>query len=219
MIMVSPEAKKRKERFLANKKQFEGNYYAMQKAEYEKDHTVYFLEDGTITCITKEEITPKKEWKSFIFSKDQVKILDGKNLDLYRVSQNPDDENTYHIELRPIESLYVRNEDTFVQLIEYSKDRSYNIKVGFKNNKFFVQASAKTKNKYKGKDLNTITAKGHKELVFYFTSVNDPHFMIFFVKVPLKDLIEKGTYAVDTPKDLDRCSVYTLQIFDKYVRT
>jgi len=93
MIMVSPEAKKRKERFLANKKQFEGNYYAMQKAEYEKDHTVYFLEDGTITCITKEEITPKKEWKSFIFSKDQVKILDGKNLDLYRVSQNPDDEN------------------------------------------------------------------------------------------------------------------------------
>ena len=217
--MVSPEAKKRKERFLANKKQFEGNYYAMQKAEYEKDHTVYFLEDGTITCITKEEITPKKEWKSFIFSKDQVKILDGKNLDLYRVSQNPDDENTYHIELRPIESLYVRNEDTFVQLIEYSKDRSYNIKVGFKNNKFFVQASAKTKNKYKGKDLNTITAKGHKELVFYFTSVNDPHFMIFFIKVKLSDLIKEGTVYTDAPKDLDRCSVYTLEIFDKYVRT
>ena len=138
---------------------------------------------------------------------------------MYRVSQNPDDENTYHIELRPIESLYVRNEDTFVQLIEYSKDRSYNIKVGFKNNKFFVQASAKTKNKYKGKDLNTITAKGHKELVFYFTSVNDPHFMIFFIKVKLSDLIKEGTIYTDTPKDLDRCSVYTLEIFDKYVRT
>ena len=35
----------------------------------------------------------------------------------------------------------------------------------------------------------------------------------------IKDLIKDGSYAVDTPKDLDRCSVYTLQIFDKYVRT
>lgn len=217
--MVSPEALKRKKRFLENKDKFEGNYYAMQKAEYEKDHTVYFLQDGTITCITKEEIEPKKEWKSYVFSKQQVSILDGKNLDLYRVAQNPDDENTYHIELRPIESLYVRNEDAFVQLIEYDKSRSYNIKVGFKNNKFFVQASAKTKNKYKGKDLNTITAKGHKELVFYFTSVNDPHFMIFVVKVKLHELIKEGIVYTDTPKDLDRCSVYTLELFDKYVRT
>lgn len=217
--MVSPEALKRKQKFLKNKEQFEGNYYAMQKAEYEKDHTVYFLADGTITCITKEQIEPKKEWKSYVFSNDQVSILDGKNLDLYRVIQNPDDENTYHIELRPIESLYVRNEDAFVQLIEYSKSRAYNIKVGFKNNKFFVQASAKTKSKYKDKDLNTITAKGHKNLVFYFTSVNDPHFMIFVVKVKLHELIKEGIVYTDTPKDLDRCSVYTMELFDKYVRT
>ena len=217
--MALSKAEERRQRFLENKEKFEGNYYAMQKAEFEKDYTVYFLNDGTITCITKEEVEPKKEWKSYTFSRDQVKILDGKNLDLYRVSANPDDENTYHIELRPIESLYVRNEDAFVQLIEYDKSRSYNIKVGFKAGKFNITASAKTKNKYKGKDLNTITAKGHKELVFYFTSVNDPHFMIYYIKVPLKDLIEDGSYAVDTPKDLDRCSVYTLQIFDKYVRT
>ena len=128
--MASSEAEARRQRFLANKEKFEGNYYAMQKAEYEKDHTVYFLEDGTITCITKEEIEPKKEWKSYIFTREQITILDGKNLDQYRVATNPDDENTYHIELKPIESLYVRNEDAFVQLIEYSKTRSYNIKVG-----------------------------------------------------------------------------------------
>jgi len=217
--MALSKAEERRQRFLANKEKFEGNYYAMQKAEYEKDHTVYFLEDGTITCVTKEEVEPKKEWKSYVFTRDQITILDGKNLDQYRVATNPDDENTYHIELKPIESLYVRNEDAFVQLIEYSKTRSYNIKVGFKNSKFVVTASAKTKNKYKGKDLNTITAKGHKELVFYFTSVNDPHFMIFFVKVSLKDLIKEGSVTTDTPKDLDRCSVYTLEIFDKYVRT
>ena len=113
----------------------------------------------------------------------------------------------------------MRNEDAFVQLIEYSKSRSYNIKVEFKNKNFIVTASAKTKNKYKGKDLERITAKGHKDLLFYFTSVNDPHFMIFFIKISLKELIEKGSVKTETPKDLDRCSVYTLQIFDKYVRT
>ena len=217
--MALSKAEERRQRFLANKEKFEGNYYAMQKAEYEKDHTVYFLDDGTITCVTKEQIEPKKEWKSYTFTKEQITILDGKNLDLYRVSANPDDENTYHIELRPIESLYVRNEDAFVQLIEYDKSRSYNIKVEFKNKNFIVTASAKTKKKYKGKDLKSITAKGHKDLIFYFTSVNDPHFMIFFIKISLQELIENGSVKTETPKDLDRCSVYTLQIFDKYVRT
>ena len=214
------QADLRRQRFLENKKKFDGNYYAMMKAEYEKDYTVYFLEDGTIMSVTKEDnIDVKKDWKSYIFAREQITILDNKNLDNYRVAQNPDDENTYHIELRPIESLYVRNEDAFVQLIEYSKSRSFDVKVGFKNDKFFVTASAKTKNKYKGKDLDTISAKGHKDLVFYFTSVNDPHFMIFYIKISLKDLIEEGTVVSNTPKDLDRCSVYTLQIFDKYVRT
>jgi len=213
------QAEIRRQRFLENKEKFEGNYYAMQKAEYEKDHTVYFLDDGTITCITKDKIEPKKEWKSYVFGKEQVTILEGKNQNLYRVAQNPDDENTYHIELRPIESLYVRNEDAFVKLIEYSKSRSYDVKVGFKNGKFFAQASAKLKKKYKGKDLKTITAKGQKELSFYFTSVNDPHFLIFYIKVKLYELIEKDIVYSDTPKDLDRCSVYTIQLFDKYVRT
>ena len=68
----------------------------------------------------------------------------------------------FSIELRPIESLYVRNEDAFVQLIEYDKSRSYNIKVEFKNKNFIVTASAKTKKKYKGKDSKSITAKGQK---------------------------------------------------------
>ena len=217
--MALSEAEARRERFLQNKKDFKGNFYSMQKAEFEKDVTVYFVEDGTITCVTKEEVEVLKGWKSYTFSKDQTTILDGKNLNNYRIAQNPDDEDTYHIELRPIESLYVRNEDTFVQLIEYSKSRSYDLKVGFKQGKFFTQASAKTKKKYKDKDIATATAKGHKELVFYFTSVNDPHFLIYFIKVKLSDLLEEGIVYTDAPKDLDQCSVYTLQIFDKYVRT
>ena len=218
--MALSKAEERRKRFLANKEQFDGNYYAMQKAEYEKDVTVYFLEDGTITCVSKEQdIEVLEGWKSYTFAKDQTTILDGKNLNNYRVAANPDDEDTFHIELKPIESLYVRNEDAFVQLIKYDKSKSYDIKVGFKNNMFNVSASTRTKNKYKGKDLDTITAKGHKQLVFYFTSVNDPHFMIFLINISLKDLIENGSVATDVPKDLDRCSVYTLEVFDKYVRT
>lgn len=218
--MALSKAEERRKRFLANKEQFDGNYYAMQKAEYEKDVTVYFLEDGTITCVSKEQdIEVLESWKSYTFTKDQTTILDGKNLNNYRVAANPDDEDTCHIELKPIESLYVRNEDSFVQLIKYDKSKSYDIKVGFKNNMFNVSASTRTKNKYKGKDLDTITAKGHKQLVFYFTSVNDPHFMIFLINISLKDLIENGSVATDVPKDLDRCSVYTLEVFDKYVRT
>ena len=49
------QADLRRQRFLENKKKFDGNYYAMMKAEYEKDYTVYFLEDGTIMSVTKED--------------------------------------------------------------------------------------------------------------------------------------------------------------------
>ena len=214
------QAEQRRQRFLANKKEHDGNFYAMQKAEFEKDQTVYFLADGTITCISKEkDIEVQDAWKSYTFAKEQVSILDGKNLNNYRVATNPDDINMYHIELKPIESLYVRNEDTFVQHIEPSKSRSYDIKVGFKNGKFFAQASTKTKNKYKGKKPESISAKGNKDLVFYFTSVNDPHFLIFYIKIKLHELIKDGTVYQDAPKDLDQCSVYTLKLFDKYVRT
>ena len=191
----------------------------MQKAEIEKDQTVYFLADGTITCISKEIIDVLDTWKSHSFANEQVSILDGKNLNNYRVATNPDDEKMYHIELRPIESLYVKTEDAFVQLIEPSKSRTFDIKVGFKNGKFFAQASTKIKNKYKGKKPETITAKGSKELVFYFTSVNDPHFLIFVIKFKLHELLKEGIIYKDAPKDLDQCSVYTLKLFDKYVRT
>ena len=217
--MALSEAEQRRQRFLANKKEHNGDFHAMQKAEIEKDQTVYFLADGTITCISKEIIDVLDTWKSHSFANEQVSILDGKNLNNYRVATNPDDEKMYHIELRPIESLYEKTEDAFVQLIEPSKSRTFDIKVGFKNGKFFAQASTKIKNKYKGKKPETITAKGSKELVFYFTSVNDPHFLIFVIKFKLHELLKEGIIYKDAPKDLDQCSVYTLKLFDKYVRT
>ena len=62
--MALSKAEERRRRFLANKEKFEGNYYELvQKAEYEKDPTVYFLDDGTILQrVTKEQIEPQKEW-------------------------------------------------------------------------------------------------------------------------------------------------------------
>ena len=43
--------------------------------------------------------------------------------------------------------------------------------------------------------------------------------MIFMIKIGLSELLEEGIVYKDAPKDLDQCSVYSLQLFDKYVRT
>ena len=79
--MALSEAEQRRKRFLANKEKHDGNYYAMQKAEYEKDHTVYFLEDGTITCITKEEIEPNETSEEAIdYEQEAVNIQSELNM-------------------------------------------------------------------------------------------------------------------------------------------
>ena len=117
--MALSEAEKRRRRFIKAKKEA-GDFYNLQVNEFKKDYTVWYTPDGTIVSVTKEKITPQKGWKSTVFKNEQIEILKGKNLNLYRVVQDPNIDTVFSIELRPIESLYVRSEDDFVTLIEKS---------------------------------------------------------------------------------------------------
>ena len=55
--------------------------------------------------------------------------------------------------------------------------------------------------------------------LFYFTSLRDPHFLVHNINVSLEDLLTKVKVETKVPPKMNQCSVYTLKLFDKYVRT
>ena len=211
-------SKTRRQRFLEAKKDA-GDFYKLQINEIKKDYTVFYDDEGTIISITKEDVVPQQECNSTIFKHDQVEILKGKNINLYRVVQDPDIETVFSIERRPEESLFVRNEDSFVQLIEISNEKDFDLSVSLKDSKLKLTLGEKILKKYKGKDAKNITAKGHKEVKIYFTSINDPHFLVYFETILLSELVKNKTIVKEIPEGMDQCSLYTIKIFDKYVRT
>ena len=215
--MALTEAEKRRKRFLKAKKEAGGTFGHLQMETLKKPWYVYFLQDGEIVGLSPEKIRKKKGWKEQTFTKEQVDILQGKNIQLFRVRQDPEEDTVFSIELKPVESVYVRTEDDFVSLIDYGTGTG-DINVSVKDKKLIVKLSKKQKTKYKKINIDDASAKGSKVLKFYFTSLNDPHFMIYSINVQLKDLINDDEVSLVVPANLSKCSIYTIKLFDTYVR-
>ena len=221
MIMALSEAEKRRRRFIKIKKEH-GDVYELQKSLQISDYTVWWDDAGEIKIVTAEPSTIKKSktkgLKSHVFSYDQVAILLKSNWNLYMVETDPKVDTVHYIKLKPIESTFVSQEDEF--LSEIKKDiKAPNIKVSCKEKIFKVTVTPKTLKEYKDTDLTNATAKGSRLLKFYFTSTNDPSYMIHSTNISLPELLENKTVERTLPYDLSQCSIYTTKIFDKYVRT
>ena len=217
--MALSEAEKRRRRFLKEKKDAGGDIQSLQAKIFNRDFNVNFDKDGNILGYSQEKITKKRGTFLQTFKREQVEILKGKNTDLFMVKQDPIETSVYSIDRKPIESIYVRTEKEFVSLIEISSDKTFNITISFDKNKLFVQMHKTTKNKFKKVKSAEATIEGTNILKFYFSSVNDPHFLIHTINVKLQDLLEQDKVEIKVPPRLYQCSVYTLKLFDKYVRS
>ncbi|MDB4335377.1 hypothetical protein OAA05_00915 [bacterium] len=217
--MALSEAEKRRRRFLKAKKDAGGDIESLQAATFNKEFIVYFNADGDILSYSQEKVKKQKGWEQATFTREQVEILKGKNTNLYRVVQDPNIDTIYSIELKPIESVFVRTEQSFVTIIQKDKKTGAEILVYFEDNKFIVELTSKVLKKYKNIEPALATINGSKELKFYFTSLNDPHFLIHNINISLEKLLSSSKVETKVPPKLNQCSVYTLKLFDKYVRT
>lgn len=218
--MVS-EAELRRQRFLAAKEAAGGTASQLIKSLKQMPVTVYFDDVGTILCVTTDpDISVLPHWTNkHEFSQEQVEILQGKNHNLFYVKQDPLVENLFSIESRPVESQYVSADDEFLTAVEIVKTSSYDIKCSLTAKKFTVTAHKNLIKKYSGVNPANMVANGKKMLKFYFTAPNDPHIMLKTVNVSLPNLITAGEIDIAADKDYSQCSVYTVKMFDKYVRT
>ena len=215
--MALSEAEKRRRRFLKEKNKF-NNFNELVNHQKHKDKTVWFDNEGNILQISSDYKRKKtvKE-KSAVFSQEQLSILEGKDVNLYRIVQDAEIETVFTIDLKPVESPFVENDKEFLQIISKSKDKSYDVAITNKKGKFTIQLHSKIIKKYKDIEPNLAVANGKKLLKFYFTSESDPHFMISSLSITLAELLQKGKITKNISKKLDHCSIYTIKIFDKYV--
>jgi len=215
--MALSEAEKRRKRFLKEKNKFK-NFNELVKHQKEKDKTVWFDDQGNILQISSDYKRKKtvKE-KSAIFTQEQLSILDGKDVNLYRVVQDAEIETVFTIDLKQVESPFVENDKEFLQLISKSTSKVFDVEVSNKKGKFTVKLHNKILKKYKDIEPNLAVSNGKKVLKFYFTSENDPHFMVSNLNISLSELLKKGKITKNLSKKLDQCSIYTIKLFDKYV--
>jgi len=215
--MALSEAEKRRRRFIKEKNKF-NNFNELVEHYQNRDQTVWFDMEGNILQISAEQKRKKSvKERSVIFTAEQLQILEGKDVNLYRVVQDTEVETVFSIDLKPLESPFVEHEKDFLQLIPHSKSKTFDISVKYSKGNFTVKPHNKILKKYKDIDNNTATASGKKVLKFYFTSKNDPHFMVKTVNILLSELLDKKSVTKKIAKNLDQCSIYTIKIFDKYV--
>lgn len=218
--MVSSKAEARRKKFINLKKDYE-DINELIKVQLEKDLIVVFDSNGSILSVNPSDIGhdfSDNNLSKAIFTKEQVQILEGKNWGDYMVKTDPIHATKHTIAVRPIEKQFVKTSD-FLEKIEFSKSRSYDVSVKLNDNIFTVKLSNKTKKQFKDIDTKIASIKSIRQFTFYITAENDPHYMLHTERVTLKDLIENTSIERKIPLELAQCDVYTMKIFDKYVRT
>lgn len=215
--MVSKEAEERRLRFLAAKESAGGSFASLMKQELLKKPKVYFLEDGTIVSITKEEIDAHPSWLCREFDDEQLQILEDQNWNLFYIKKDPLVDNLFSIESRPLESSVVSTENNSLTLIDFNKSDA-ECTCSLTKAKFTVELSIHTLKKYENVEIENATANGQKVLKFYFTALNDPHFMFHSEYVSLTKLLKETSVSISLKEDLTSCSIYTVKAFDSYSR-
>lgn len=215
--MVSKEAEERRLRFLAAKEAAGGSFASLIKQELAKKPKVYFLEDGTIVSITKEELDSiPNGWLYREFDDEQLSILEDKNWNLFYVKRDLLVDNLYSIESRPLESTVVSTENNSLALIEHNTE--YECKCTLTSDLFIVELSDKILSKYKDIDPISASANGHKVLKFYFTAKNDPHIMLHSEYISLRQLLINKSVSIKINNIPSECSIYTVKAFNIYSR-
>lgn len=218
--MVSPEASKRKKRFLKLKKEH-GGIEGIQKFIRETKWNLWFDDEGDIMALSKNPNKKfSKKFKHTVFTQEQIDILKDKSWSLFRVRTDPKSDEIHYLEPRPIDAGVVTTSSQFLTLIKLAskKSRIYDIKLELTEDEFIVTGHTRLLSKYDGIAPVNYTASGKKQLTFHFTSINDPSFLLHTITIPLVELIANKQVAIKMETDMRQCSIYTLKAVDKYIR-
>ena len=223
--MVSPEALARKQRFLDLKEQYDDIAGII---EYTNKLTWYVWHDsfGNIVASSKgESLDLDEQYSKAEFSSEQVSIIKtivaGKeywNWHLYKVISDKFDNSVKFLVLK--ENTVTKLDEHNLILVENikSKDNDYSIKIKVNKKKVVVSMHNNLLKEYSTVGADNAVIKNRTSFYLYFTSKNDPSFLFYKLQINIFDLVKTGSLERRAPIDLTEYSIYTLDLFDTYVR-
>lgn len=217
---ITDAAAERRRKFLEAKEQSGGSAEQLIESQKNLPWTLYFDSAGNIQCFTNQpEFVPNSDWLTHDFTQDQLEILKDKDHRKYMVVIDPKVENLYHIQLRPLDDVYIPSSRDFLTEVEYSDaDSDYEIRCKIKDKQLIVSLHTDIKAEYADIYPISATRNGARILRFYVTEPHDPHVMYEYKTVSLADLLTHESVVRELGDDLEHCSLYTNKIFDKYQR-
>ena len=216
-MALKTTAEARRRRFLKQKKEH-GDIEQITKYYHTLPYIVWFDEKGEIMKMGKDEDKVfSKKYKSAVFNDDEVAILQNSNWGLYRVRTDDKIDIVHYIELKPIDEIITKQEE-FLSEIETGSSRGADVKVSVKGKNFNVTLGPKVIKAYKDIDIDKAVVRGQNKLKFYFTTIKEPSFLRFNLNVSFKQLLDEKSVTTILPYEMDQSSIYTIKIFDKYVR-
>ena len=185
---ISKQALARKKRFVEAKEKA-GGAEALSKST--PIYRVYFDDEGNITCFTAEDIKPNPNWETYDFDQDQLKILVGKEktINKYRVKKDPNVDNLYSIELRPIENNVIDTNADFLFNVEFSDTKICDIKIKLTEKHIRVFMNPEIKKEYADVYPINATRNGVRLCKFYITANDDTHVLFYYTTISLAELL------------------------------
>jgi hypothetical protein len=201
-----------------------------QVIQEEKDRAwrVWFNDQGEIVCFGQHDPEDRPDtWKTYEFTEEQIgrlRELDDHDLSKFRVLPDPKNSERMMLDLKPLETVYLSKDRDFLSEIkpaaDPSKPEQAQVTVSLHGNSLTVSLAKDVKETlYSEVFPVSATINGQRLLKFYVTAPGDPHIMYAYKTVALADLITQDSVTVKLDADLTGYGLYTIQQFDKYLRT
>jgi hypothetical protein len=215
--MVSEQALARQRRFLEAKSQH-GDAAGVQKYHTNLPWYVWFNQQGDIMGVSKQNDDKPADLLSAVFSQEQISILTDKSWAQFRVRTDDLNKSVHYLEVKPVEHLIVSSDFDFLNKVEISNSKTYDLRLTVLADCAKITLHSNLIARYSEVDPGDITARGYSELRFYFTTPNNPCFLFHTVTIKLLDLVKNKQVVVSLAEDLRHCDIYTVKVFDKYLR-
>lgn len=222
--MVSPNALARKQRFLSLKEEH-SDIQGVQDYIKSLKWNIWYDDAGTIISASKTaNVDLDNKYNKAEFTDEQVEIVktvnnssSSMNWGGYKVTVDKFDSSVKYLEVKTIEKSNI-SENIYLVLVQEKKTSQYNLKIKINKNRLMVSLHKNLIEQYNRVGIENAVIKGRTLIPFYFTSKNDPSFLIYKTSVKLRELISSPVHTIEIPKNLELCSIYTTNLFETYIR-
>jgi len=180
------------------------------------DMYVYFNDSNNIISVSgRQDATLSARYARF--PQDEVAgfVMGTMNINDYIIKENRKTGKVV-LEKKVTHEILVRTIDNILyELPNINKQFQIKVLNNIENKELFFMLDVSLRNDITGAG-DSITINGVNELNFFFTKLNDPHFLKKHIRFSVEEFINSDISIVYT-EDLEDISVYTKRIYDDYI--